>query len=150
MIYHFSASVMKTKCQEVTLDQAKLLVPGFVAAWKIYYTAVGIAAPQIGAAARVFFFDPDRNTRKRRYGKPMLVVNPVLLSKSEEQNEMVEGCLSCPRKVALVTRPTFITMEFTDELGARKIKAFDGFAARVVQHELEHLEGLSITRFITY
>lgn len=150
MIYHFSALVMKTKCQEVTLDQAKLLTPLFVAAWKIFYTAVGIAAPQIGASARVFFFDSERNTRKKRYGKPTLVINPVLLSKSEEQSEMAEGCLSCPRKVVLVTRSTTVTLEFTDELGARKTKAFDGFAARVIQHELEHLDGLSITRFITY
>lgn len=95
---------------------------------------VGLAGPQIGIAKRIFVMcEPD--------GEPRCIVNPVILEKSgSELGE--EGCLSMPRVYAQVPRATRLKLRGLDETGAEVEFEAAGFAARIIQHEYDHLEGV--------
>lgn len=95
---------------------------------------VGLAGPQIGIAKRIFVMcEPD--------GEPRCIVNPEILEKSgSELGE--EGCLSMPRVYAQVPRATRLKLRGLDETGAEVEFEAAGFAARIIQHEYDHLEGV--------
>ena len=70
-----------------------------------------------------------------------VMVNPVVLEESEDTCEYSEGCLSVPGVYAEVTRPSKIKVEYYNENLEKVVEEFDGFACRMVQHQLSHLEG---------
>ena len=98
---------------------------------------VGLAATQLGMLRRVFVFDPDDTG-------PKAVVNPRLLDASDEQETDEEGCLSLRDVRVPVERPIRITLEGKDPAGADVRHELEGLAARVVQHEVDHLDGVLI------
>lgn len=98
---------------------------------------VGIAAPQVGIMRRMFIAEPEP---ERVY----YMVNPVILSEEGEQIDD-EGCLSVPGLVGTVKRPEKIILEATDLDGNRQTYHFEGFDARVMCHELDHLNGVLYT-----
>lgn len=102
---------------------------------------VGIAGPQVGVMRRIFVAQPDPDDMDRVY----YMINPVMLEMSEEKEWGVEGCLSVPDMIGDVERPVRIKMEATDLEGERKIYEFEGFDARVMQHEYDHLDGILYT-----
>jgi peptide deformylase len=69
------------------------------------------------------------------------MINPVVLEESKETCEYSEGCLSVPGIYAEVTRPRKIKVEYYNEELEKVVEEFDGFACRMVQHELSHLDG---------
>ena len=73
------------------------------------------------------------------------MINPVIVSESEKQNEYSEGCLSVPGIYADVTRPAAITVEYYNERFEKVREDLDKFAARMVQHEMSHLDGVLFT-----
>lgn len=95
---------------------------------------VGLAGPQIGIAKRIFVMcEPD--------GEPRCIVNPEILEKTgSELGE--EGCLSMPKVYAQVPRATWLRLRGQDETGAEVEFEASGFAARIIQHEYDHLEGV--------
>jgi peptide deformylase len=97
---------------------------------------VGLAATQIGILRRLFVFHDD--------GEDRLLVNPTIASRSEEKELDVEGCLSLGPVRVPVERATAVTVEARDEAGEQLRLELDGYAARVVQHELDHLDGVLI------
>lgn len=99
---------------------------------------VGLAAPQIGLPWRLFVTDvPDE-------GGPKVYVNPALTAPSVERATAEEGCLSLPGIHVDVQRPVQVTLTALD-LDARPItQTSNGFAARVWQHEFDHLNGVLI------
>ena len=102
---------------------------------------VGIAAPQVGIMRRMFVAQPDPEDDEKVY----FMINPVMLEMSEEKEIGLEGCLSVPDMVGDVERSVWIKMEATDLEGERKVYEFEGFDARVMQHEYDHLEGILYT-----
>ena len=102
---------------------------------------VGIAGPQVGIMRRIFVAQPDPEDMDRVY----YMINPVILAQSEEKEWGVEGCLSVPFMVGDVERPTWVKMEATDLDGNRQTYLFEGFDARVMLHEYDHLEGVLYT-----
>lgn len=104
---------------------------------------VGLAAPQIGKSIRLFVIDtesfiemePDTELIKTAF------INPVMEDEFGDDFVFNEGCLSIPDVHADVTRKSEITISYTDENGERKTRDFKGMAARVIQHEYDHLEG---------
>jgi peptide deformylase len=70
-----------------------------------------------------------------------VMINPVVLQESEQTCEYSEGCLSVPGVYAEVRRPSVIKVEYYDENLEKVVEEFSGFACRMVQHELSHLEG---------
>ncbi len=100
---------------------------------------VGLAAPQIGTLSRVMVWkNPDDEDT------PYTFVNPRVLICSEETSTDEEGCLSVPGVVMPVTRAEEVTVEFQDLEGDTYEVQLTGFPARVVQHEIDHLEGCLI------
>jgi peptide deformylase len=98
---------------------------------------VGLAATQLGMLRRVFVFDPDDTG-------PKAVVNPRLLDASDERETDDEGCLSLRDVRVPVERSIRITLEGKDPAGDDVRHELEGLAARVVQHEVDHLDGVLI------
>ncbi|MDX2208131.1 MAG: peptide deformylase [Gemmatimonadales bacterium] len=94
---------------------------------------VGLAANQVGRAVRVAVIDADDHR--------FAMVNPQVVAKSGSA-AAEEGCLSIPDAFAEVTRPERITLEAHDEHGAPFRLELEGLAARAVQHEIDHLDGV--------
>jgi peptide deformylase len=104
----------------------------------------GLAAPQIGVNLRVVIFGVDRNPRyPDAEAVPMTALcNPVLTPLSEETEEDWEGCLSVPGLRGWVPRYRHIRYRGVDPQGAAIEREVEGFHARVVQHECDHLDGI--------
>jgi len=104
----------------------------------------GLAAPQIGVLLQVVIFGVDYNPRYPD-AEPVphtVLVNPVLTPLGPEMEEGWEGCLSVPGMRGLVPRYTRLRYRGQDQYGRGLERAVDGFHARVVQHECDHLAGV--------
>lgn len=104
----------------------------------------GLAAPQIGVGLRVVIFGFDANPRYPDAGSVpyTVLINPVLTPLSDEIQEGWEGCLSVPGLRGVVPRWQHLRYEGSDACGNRIERTVDGFHARVVQHECDHLDGI--------
>jgi peptide deformylase len=102
---------------------------------------VGLAAPQLGDEVRMIVVDVSEHPRATRNHGPLVLVNPVirLTSGSEVARE---GCLSIPDLTANVKRATEILVEASDPEGATSAIEAEGFEARCLQHEIDHLDGI--------
>ena len=94
---------------------------------------VGIAAPQTGRTIRIFVAVDDKT--------PHILVNPVIRKKSFRRVDGEEGCLSVPGKYGIVSRHRSVRMDALDRHGKKITFNVKGFFARVLQHELDHLDG---------
>jgi peptide deformylase len=100
---------------------------------------IGLAGPQVGEAKRVIVIDVAREGEKPH---PLRLANPEILWHSEELATFAEGCLSLPEHYAEVTRPNAIRLRYLDyENEIREIEA-EGLLATVLQHEIDHLDGV--------
>lgn len=105
---------------------------------------VGIAAPQIGKSYRLFIMASRPSIRYPHAPKmsPTAVINPVILSHSDEIVRDWEGCLSVPDVRALVPRYQEIEVVYIDVKGKQQRQVLTDFVARIFQHELDHLNGV--------
>src|SRR5262249_41745454 len=102
------------------------------------YQGVGLAANQVGVAERVFVVDvPREDGAHDRFA----VVNPVLSERKGKQRDE-EGCLSIPGIAEEVQRAQSVRLRGFDEHGAPVDRVVEGYLARAVQHELDHLDGV--------
>lgn len=113
-------------------------------------SGVGLAAPQIGVNLRVVIFGFERSARyPDAEAVPYTVlINPVITPLSEAQDEGWEGCLSVPGMRGWVPRYSEIRYQGYDALGEIIDRRVNGFHARVVQHECDHLDGVLYPRRI--
>ena len=104
----------------------------------------GLAAPQIGVGLRVVVFGFDSNPRYPEAGSVpyTVLINPVLTPLSDEVEDDWEGCLSVPGLRGVVPRWKQLRYEGYDPSGGYIVREVDGFHARVVQHETDHLDGI--------
>jgi peptide deformylase len=98
---------------------------------------VGLAATQVGVLRRVFVFAPSDD-------EAAVLVNPQLVSKADELCTDDEGCLSMQGITVPVERPVAVRLEGRDETGAEVAHDLEGMAARIAQHEYDHLDGVLI------
>jgi len=99
---------------------------------------IGLAAPQIGISKKILVFDVAELVE----GESLRVfINPEILDGYGE-SVVEEGCLSIPGVREEVTRPEVIKVQYQDETGASFTHEFDGWLARVIQHEYDHLNGV--------
>jgi peptide deformylase len=103
---------------------------------------VGLAAPQVGLSLRIFVIDPD--WVKTGQQNPIVMINPRFLSMTEAE-EGEEGCLSLPGIFTEVKRAAKVELEAYDLSGKLNKYTGEGFFARVVQHEYDHLDGVLFT-----
>ena len=101
----------------------------------LHYTGgVGISAPQVGIMRRMFIAEPEP-------GEVYYMINPEILEMSGSE-EAEEGCLSVPGYAGLVERATYVKIKALDIDGSERILETEGWAARVIQHENDHLDGI--------
>ena len=107
----------------------------------IHYEGVGLSANQIGISERVFVMILHMETEEI-----ITCFNPRIIKRYDDCGWFEEGCLSYPDEIINVSRPNRIVVKYEDEdKKEHKIK-LDGFAARVFQHEFDHLEGIDFTQ----
>ena len=109
-----------------------------------HLNGAGLAAPQIGVPLRVVIFGVTRNPRYPGAEEvpDTVLVNPVITPIGEETEEDWEGCLSVPGMRGVVPRFKKIRYQGFDESGNPIDRSVEGFHARVVQHECDHLDGI--------
>jgi peptide deformylase len=151
-IISYGSSVLKKTAKEITSDYPNLseLIANM---WETMYAAngVGLAAPQIGLSLRIFvidaspFVDEENMSVKeietiKTFKK--VFINPKIISEEGKLWDFNEGCLSIPDVREDVSRKEEILINFFDEnFELQKLK-LNGLAARVVQHEYDHIEGV--------
>ncbi|HTU14727.1 MAG TPA: peptide deformylase [Solirubrobacterales bacterium] len=99
---------------------------------------VGLAATQVGKLRRLLVFQTNADA------EPQALVNPEIEWLSDEAEIMAEGCLSIPRVVVEVERPLYARVRGQDETGEEMLIEASGHEARVLQHEIDHLDGILI------
>lgn len=117
-----------------------------------HYGGIGIAAPQIGWDARVFCFGIPRHSPRYPGAEPIdfeIWINPVLEPVGSAQNWAWEGCLSVPGMRGWVARPAAVRIRGLDGKGKRQESIKGDFAARVAQHEADHLDGILFPMRVT-
>ncbi|MDQ6982240.1 MAG: peptide deformylase [Mariprofundus sp.] len=102
---------------------------------------IGIAAPQIGDNRRFIIVDCRESLRPCKHHGLLYMANPAIESGSGEKLGR-EGCLSVPDWVGMVPRAAKITVSYHDPQGIRHKITASGFEARVIQHEIDHLDGI--------
>lgn len=113
-------------------------------------SGAGLAAPQIGVSKRLVIFGVEKNPRypDAEEVPTTILINPVIQPVGRRTEEDWEGCLSVPGMRGLVPRYTHIRYSGYDEKGRRFEREAEGFHARVVQHECDHLDGILYPRRI--
>ncbi|HRE47714.1 MAG TPA: peptide deformylase [Aggregatilineales bacterium] len=106
--------------------------------------AVGLAAVQIGVLKRVFgvrlTYHPNQPDEEMM--PPTVFINPEIVAKSSEMENDSDACLSIPGLVGYTDRHLRLTLRYTDEEGAQHEQPFEGWDARAIQHEMDHLDGI--------
>jgi peptide deformylase len=105
---------------------------------------VGLAAPQIGKNLQIFAVKPKEKIK--------IIINPLVVSQSKKEKDLIdehtklmEGCLSLPNLYGPLKRPDLIKVDYLDEKGDKITSVFDGFEAQIIQHEIDHLNGILFT-----
>lgn len=126
--------VLRRVCEPVESFDAELrdLVEAMEEAMRVHH-GLGLAAPQIGEARRVFVCQAE--------GRPLRLVNPVVQPVGQAIDEMDEGCLSLPGVSVTVARPSMVVVQARDPRGQAVSALLRGLDARVVLHETDHLDG---------
>lgn len=143
-IYTYGQAVLRKVAEPITPEYSKLdeLVQNM---FETMYNAdgVGLAAPQIGLPIRLFVIDlkPFEEESPELATFKAVMINATILERSENVESAEEGCLSVPGIHESVVRSNGIKIQYLDQNFVEHIEEFDGFKARVIQHEYDHLEG---------
>lgn len=147
-IYAYGQPVLKKKCVDIKSDQQDLneLLENM---WETMYNAngVGLAAPQIGKAIRLFIIDTKQLEKEEELkdGFKHAFINAEIVKEEGDLWSYEEGCLSIPNIRGDVERPKTLTIKFFDEEFKEHTKTYNGINARVIQHEFDHIEGKLFT-----
>ncbi|MBW4654896.1 MAG: peptide deformylase [Kaiparowitsia implicata GSE-PSE-MK54-09C] len=100
---------------------------------------IGLAAPQVGVNKQLIVIDTELDNPE---APPLILINPSIVKSGETLCALQEGCLSVPGVYMDVVRPEVIEVSFKDEMGRPQRRKADGLLARVIQHEMDHLNGV--------
>ena len=150
-IYAYGYPVLKKKAVDIEKDgdiDVKQLAEDM---FETMYAAsgVGLAAPQIGKSIRMFVVDADAMDPENLQGFKKVFINPEMLEEDGEEWAFEEGCLSIPKIREEVERPERIKIKYFDENWEEHTDVFEGVAARVIQHEYDHIEGILFTDYLS-
>lgn len=159
-IYAYGSPVLREECEEIEegTDMSQLLADMFETMYASQ--GVGLAAPQIGKALRLFIVDASpfaedepaneeeaKNLEVLKNFKKVFI-NPIIEDENGKEWAFSEGCLSIPNVREDVTRKSVITISYFDENWEYHEETFGGIAARVIQHEYDHIEGVLFTDYL--
>lgn len=141
-IRKFGDDILRKKCKEVKVvdDKIRALLDDMADTMYNEPNGGGLAAPQIGVLKRLVVMDMGQGLIK--------LVNPVII-KSEGRQEVIEGCLSNDNVYGKLIRPYEVTVSALNEKGEPITLTGRGDLAKCICHELDHLEGVLFTDFVT-
>lgn len=155
-IVHFGDSRLRTKAQSVPFitPELRTLAENMIETMH-HARGVGLAAEQVGRTEALCVIDVplscEESDEIRAFNAsiemPLILFNPEILSLEGEQ-EGKEGCLSLPNLSAPLTRAAKVTCHYRDEQGQERLITAQGFLARAIQHETDHLKGILYTDLI--
>jgi|SRR5690606_17800960 peptide deformylase len=150
-IVAYGNPVLRTKCEDINRDYPGLdkLIADM---WETMYASngVGLAAPQINKAIRLFvvdsaqMFEASEDTAEEFDDAPGIkevFINPQILQLDGVEWDYEEGCLSIPKIREDVSRPELVTIKYFNENFEEKTVTYSGLSARIIQHEYDHIEG---------
>lgn len=156
-IVAYGDTVLKKEAEEITKEypDLKVLIDNM---FETMYAAqgVGLAAPQIGKSIRLFVIDgspfaeddedvePDPRAEGMD-GFKKVFINPIIEEETGEEWGFQEGCLSIPKIREEVYRQEKVKVTYFDENFKKYSETFEGYAARIIQHEYDHIEGVLFT-----
>ncbi|MGY5847465.1 peptide deformylase [Salegentibacter sp. HM20] len=154
-IVAYGDPVLRKKGKDISEDYPKLqeLIESM---WDTMYNAygVGLAAPQVGLPIRMFVIDPSpfaedeeisEEDKKQLENLRKVFINPQIVEENGDEWAFNEGCLSIPEVREDVFRKPEIVIEYQDENFENHRETYSGLAARVIQHEYDHIEGILFT-----
>lgn len=135
LVYHPN-EILRAKNSDLQFPLSKefanLIDQMFFAVKKFH--GIGLAAPQIGKNINLaVIYIPESEI------PPFAIINPTILSRSFKKTPFEEGCLSIPKKYAIVRRPEKIKVKFFNQAGQKVKIKIDGLLSKVFQHEIDHL-----------
>lgn len=139
--------ILRKKCEPVApheLAEMAKIAPKMA---KLMYQSdgCGIAAPQVGISKQLIVLDTSVTPEgEERVKDPIYILNPRILETGEELECLGEGCLSLPGIMVEIERPLYVKVEAMDLDGDAIIIEAEGFDARALQHEMDHLEGITM------
>lgn len=142
-IYNAYHPVLREKTEEITdfNENTDKLIKSM---WETLYNisnGVGLAGNQVGEKKSIVVIDVSIGDDTTKI-KPVTMVNPEIIDFSDDEVDMQEGCLSIPDFYDKVVRPSEIQVKYYDENMKEHIREVGGFLARVMQHEIDHLNGV--------
>lgn len=102
---------------------------------------IGISAPQVGVSKRIIIVNDD--------GNDWVLINPEIIWDDGKKVSFNEGCLSVPGEYADILRPDRIRVKYRELSGRPQTVDLDGLLSRIVQHEIDHLNGILFTDYLT-
>ena len=153
--------LLKKECSEIKQsysDLDQLILDMFETMYAA--SGVGLAAPQIGKSIRLFIVDgsPFSEVEEGQEEDPMakgmenfkkVFINPIIEEESGREWPFSEGCLSIPKIREEVYRKEKVIISYYNENWELKEEEYDGYAARIIQHEYDHIEGLLFTDYLS-
>jgi peptide deformylase len=110
---------------------------------------IGLAAIQVGIDRRLAVVDVAKREDEEAEPKPLFLINPQIVSSSEERSLHEEGCLSIPEYYADVERPASVRVAFLDRNGKPQEIAASGILATCLQHEIDHMDGVLFIDYLS-
>lgn len=160
-IVAYGTPVLRADCEEFEegTDLSELITNMFETMYKA--SGVGLAAPQIGLDKRIFIVDaspfgeeePENEIEAKNFeilkNFKKVFINPIIEEETGKKWNFSEGCLSIPGIREDVNRHNTITISYFDENWNFKEETYTGIAARIIQHEYDHIEGVLFTDYLS-
>ncbi|MBM4178648.1 MAG: peptide deformylase [Ignavibacteria bacterium] len=142
-VYTYNHPVLKSVTARIDdmSDEIQVFVSNM---FETMYNAngIGLAANQVGKGLAITVIDIQDSESESEQEPPLVMINPVIEAFSDEVEEFEEGCLSLPDLHDKVVRPLAIQVRYCDLHMKQYVREADGLLARVMQHEIDHLNGL--------
>jgi peptide deformylase len=155
-IYLYGHDALRQEAEPVeeNSDELQALIDNMIETMR-NAAGIGLAAPQVGRTERLFVIDVTPMATQMEEDEepippqPMVLINPEIVAEGDTTVDMEEGCLSIPEVREVVTRPERIRMRYRDrDFEQQEIEA-GSILARVLQHELDHLDGVLFTDYLS-
>jgi peptide deformylase len=142
-LYEYPDKVLRQKCEKVTKvdDDLRRFLDDMLETMYLD-KGCGLAAPQVGVTKRIIVIDPNPSDEDLEARSPMYLVNPEIIWHSDEKVLFCEGCLSIPEQRAEVERSEKVRVRYTDYFGKEQEILADDLTAIILQHEIDHLDGI--------
>ena len=142
-LYEYPDEVLRQKCERVSKvdDELRKFLDDMLETMYVD-KGCGLAAPQVGVTKRIIVLDSNPSDEDLSARRPMYLINPEIIWRSEETVLFNEGCLSLPDQRAEVERFERVRVHYTDYNGQEQEILADDLLAIILQHEIDHLDGV--------